>query len=97
MNRTGLAALSKSSTIRAFREATHTRHAAGRRASSTTTIVNLAQMRDGALAEIAAAIAVGAPAYNAGRPDECYRTYRGAAQRIAIDAETGKNEAALLR
>jgi hypothetical protein len=48
--------------------------------------------------ELAAAIAVGAPLFNAGRPNDCYLIYRGAAQRLAgTAAAEAPAEAALLR
>jgi hypothetical protein len=48
-------------------------------------------------AELAAAIAVGAPLYNAGRPGDCYRVYRGAAQRLAGAEGTPPGDAEALR
>lgn len=54
-------------------------------------------MAAGVRAELVAAIRVGAPLFNAGRPGDCFRTYRGAAQRLAAAAPAGDEVASLLR
>jgi len=60
---------------------------------SRTAVVTMAALRE----EIAAAISVGVPLFNQGRPQDCYAVYRGAAQRLAASATTGAAEAQLLR
>lgn len=64
-----------------------------RAAASVRTAASLDTLRG----EIAAAIAVGAPLYNRGRPGDCFAVYRGAAQRLAGSRETGAAAAQILR